>query len=521
MPTLLHDLLDRAVASSPGKEALVDGERRVTFQEMSDMASHLGRVFVELGLGRRDRVAVWLDKSVEEAVSFFAISAAGGVTVPINVLLMERQVRHILDDCGVAIVLTSASRFEAHREMLKAVDSLKVIVVVDAAEHTDGDVVDRVFEREAKSTLPVRRQIGEDLAAIIYTSGSTGRPKGVMLSHRNLLSGSRIVCDYLGITAAERILSVLPFSFDAGLNQLFTAVEKTATLVLCRFTFGEEIVREIRRERCTALAGVPTIWAILAGSAPSLKSGPLESMRYFTNTGGPIPTKTLQRIREAQPHVDFYLMYGLTEAFRSTYLPPEEADKRPTSIGKAIPECEILIVSEDGTQCGVREEGILVHRGPTVFLGYWNRPEDTKRVLRPNPIVPKEHGGELVCFSGDRVWMDEEGYLYFVARNDAMIKSSGYRISPAEIEEVVVGSGYVAECAVVGLPDASVGERVHAICVPLEGVTFDEALVLEHCAKELPRHMLPRSVEVAEHLPRSPNGKVDYRQLKSARVSES
>jgi acyl-CoA synthetase (AMP-forming)/AMP-acid ligase II len=323
-----------------------------------------------------------------------------------------------------------------------------------------------------------------------------------MLSHRNLLAGSRIVCEYLGIGPDERILSVLPFSFDVGLNQLITAVEKAATTILLTF----------------ALAGVPTVWAVLAGAAPSFRKEKLETLRYFTNTGGPVPTDTLSKIRQAQPHVDFVLMYGLTEAFRSTYLPPDQIDERPTSMGKAIPETEIFLVDDDGNPCAPGEEGILVHHGPTVSLGYWNRPEDTARVLRPHPFVPASEGGEKVCYSGDKVRMDEEGYFFFVGRADAMIKSSGFRISPSEVEEVLMSSGVLAQAAVVGLPDPAIGERVHAICVVTEGQETDAATLLAHCAKELPQHMLPRDVEFVPELPRSPNGKVDYKGLKAARV---
>ena len=519
MFTLVHDLLDSAVLHSPGKEALVDGDRRVSYQEMASYASNLAGALIARKLDRRDRVAIWLDRSVEEAVAFFGISAAGGVSVPVNTLLVERQVQHILNDCSVRYVVTTAARFAAHSVMLSSIESLDAILLIDEADNQDEELVHDVMGCSHGTETRPYAVIGEDLAAILYTSGSTGKPKGVMLSHSNILAGSRIVCNYLGITSRERILSVLPFSFDAGLNQLFTVVEKSATLVLLRFRFGEEIVREIRREQCTALAGVPTIWAILAGSAPSLRRETLDSMRYFTNTGGPVPTATLRRIREAQPHIDFYLMYGLTEAFRSTYLPPGEVDRRPTSIGKAIPECEVFLISDNGKPCKAGEEGILVHRGPTVSLGYWNRSEETARVLKQHPFIPKDQGGDIVCYSGDRIRMDEEGYLYFVARADAMIKSSGYRISPTEVEEVIVGSGLVAQAAVIGLPDSSIGERVHGICVAFDGQSVDQEALLEHCARELPRHMLPRSIEVVDSLPRSPNGKIDYRSLKSARCA--
>jgi acyl-CoA ligase (AMP-forming) (exosortase A-associated) len=515
-PYLLHHLLENAAAARPDHEAVVDRDRRLDYEGFLAAAGTCAAVLREHGLERRDRTAVFLDKSLEECTAIFGISRAGGVFVPVNALLRARQVAHILNDCGVRFLITNAQRLALLQEVLPEIGSLEAVLLVDGGE--GARVFPNAFDlpRAAPDALP--GLVGEELAAILYTSGSTGHPKGVMLSHRNLLAGSRIVCEYLRIGLDERILSVLPFSFDVGLNQLITAVEKAATTILLTFRFGDEIVRAIRNESATALAGVPTVWAVLAGAAPSFRKEKLETLRYFTNTGGPVPTETLRKIRQAQPHVDFYLMYGLTEAFRSTYLPPEQIDERPTSMGKAIPETEIFLVGEDGRPCGPGEEGILVHRGPTVSLGYWNRPDDTARVLRPHPFVPAAEGGELVCYSGDKVRMDEEGYFYFVGRADAMIKSSGFRISPSEVEEVLMSSGVLAQAAVIGLPDPAIGERVHAICVVTEGKETDAATLLAHCATELPQHMLPREVEFVPELPRSPNGKVDYKGLKAARV---
>ncbi len=235
-------------------------------------------------------------------------------------------------------------------------------------------------------SLPLPRGgIGEDLAAILYTSGSTGRPKGVMLSHRNLIAGTRIVRTYLGITAEDRILSVLPFSFDYGLNQLLTSVEQGARIVLLTFQFGADIVKAIVAHGITGLAGVPTIWAILTRATPMLAKTPLPTLRYITNSGGAVPSETVSRLRTLLPDTRIFLMYGLTEAFRSTYLPPEEIDRRPTSIGKAIPECEMLVVTAEGKRARPGEPGILVHRGPTVSLGYWNRPMRPPRCCGPIP----------------------------------------------------------------------------------------------------------------------------------------
>jgi len=516
MAYLLHHLLERAAKARPDHEAVVAGDRRLDYRGFLAAAETCAAVLCERGLQRRDRVAIFLDKSPEECAAIFGISRAGGVFVPVNALLRSKQVVHILNDCGVRFLITNAQRAGLLQESLHEIPSLEAVLLVDEGSE-DARSLPNAFDvpRPAPDAAPC---VGEDLAAILYTSGSTGHPKGVMLSHRNLLAGSRIVCEYLRIGLDERILSVLPFSFDVGLNQLITAVEKAATTILLTFRFGDEIVRAIREESATALAGVPTVWAVLAGAAPSFRKEKLETLRYFTNTGGPVPTETLSKIRQAQPHVDFVLMYGLTEAFRSTYLPPEQIDLRPTSMGKAIPETEIFLVGENGERCGPGDEGILVHRGPTVSLGYWNRPEDTARVLRPHPFIPAEQGGELVCYSGDKVRMDEEGYFFFVGRADAMIKSSGFRISPSEVEEVLMSSGVLAQAAVIGLPDPAIGERVHAICVVADGQETDAAALLAHCATELPQHMLPREVEFVPELPRSPNGKVDYKGLKAARV---
>jgi acyl-CoA ligase (AMP-forming) (exosortase A-associated) len=519
VPYLLHHLLEATAGRLPRKEAVVDKERRFDYGELLAASSTLAGMLRDLGLARRDRVAIFVDKSFEEAASIFGISRAGGVFVPVNALLKPPQVAHIVNDCGVRVLITTGLRWKMLEEALKDAPTLeRVLLVDDPRGEAEQRIIARIFD-EPRPPGPPASSIGEDLAAILYTSGSTGRPKGVMLSHRNLLAGSRIVRTYLGIREEERILSVLPFSFDYGLNQLITSVEAGGTVVLLTFRFGDEIVRAIAAERVTGLAGVPTVWALLSGAAPSLPKTPLPSLRYLTNSGGAVPTETVRRIRTLLPHVDFFLMYGLTEAFRSTYLPPSEIDKRPGSMGKAIPETEILVVNDKGERCRPGEVGILVHRGPTVSLGYWGRPEDTARVLRPNPLLPAHEGSDLVCYSGDLVRMDEEGYLYFLGRSDAMIKSSGYRISPSEVEEVLMASGLLASVAVIGLPDPSVGERVHAVAVAANGKARDAEAILARCARDLPAHMVPREIEYVEELPRSPNGKVDYKLLKAQRVA--
>jgi acyl-CoA synthetase (AMP-forming)/AMP-acid ligase II len=290
--------------------------------------------------------------------------------------------------------------------------------------------------------------------------------------------------------------------------------------VLLTFRFGDEIVRAIRDHECTGLAGVPTVWSILTRAAPLLPKTKLPSLRYITNSGGAVPSATTARLRELLPDTRIFLMYGLTEAFRSTYLPPDHVDRRPTSIGKAIPECEVFVLSPDGRRANPGEPGILVHRGPTVSLGYWKRPDDTAKVLRPNPLTAAGCGADIVCYSGDLVVQDEEGFFYFVGRDDAMIKSSGYRISPSEVEEVLMATGRFRQIAVIGLPDPVIGQRVHAVAVAREQ-PIDVRGALTAAADKLAAFMLPREIELVADLPVTPNGKVDYKTLVAERTDHA
>lgn len=504
-PVLVHHLLD-SVSIAADKPAIVDGDRCFTYADLCRTVDDIAARIQRAGLERGDRVAILLPKSFEECAAILAASRAGGVFVPINIALRPQQVRHIMEDCGVRILVSDSRLLASLGDALDGLETLQARITLDDGEAMPAGLVPQ--------TVP---GIGEDLAAILYTSGSTGRPKGVMLSHRNLLAGARIVRTYLGINPDDRILSILPLSFDYGLNQLLTAIEQGATLYPFTFKLGDEIVKALARHRITGLAGVPTIWAILTRASPSLPRTPLPHLRYITNSGGAVPSATVRALRELLPATDVYLMYGLTEAFRSTFLPPTEVDRRPTSIGRAIPECEIFAVTSDGRRAKPGEPGILVHRGPTVSLGYWNRPEDTARVLRPNPFRPVLEGGDIVCYSGDLVTQDEDGYFYFVGRDDAMIKSAGFRISPTEVEEILMESGQFRQVAVIGLPDEWIGQRLHALAIPVNGEAVNTRAAIDHAGRKLPAHMVPGRIELVESLPVTANGKVDYKLLVAER----
>lgn len=518
MTYLLHHLLDDR-RREPEREAVVDGERRLSYGDLRAAADRCAATLKAQGLQRGDRVAIYLPKSAEECWAIFGISLAGGVLVPINPLLKAGQAKHIVEDCGARFLITEAGLWQAAALPLLDAPTLHRVLLIEDGERWDQErVIAYAFDGSA-APAAASSAIGEDLAAILYTSGSTGRPKGVMLSHRNLLAGARIVTDYLDITREERILSILPFSFDYGLNQLLTAVRQGAVTVLLNFRFGQDIVKALTAERITALAGVPSIWAILARAKRSLEQTPPAHLRYITNSGGAVPSEMVGALRALLPETDIVLMYGLTEAFRSTYLPPAEIDSRPTSMGVAIPECEIFLVNDDGKRCAPGEPGMIVHRGPTVSLGYWNRPDDTARVLKQNPLISADQGADIVCYSGDLAVQDEGGFFFFVGRNDAMIKSVGQRISPTEVEEALMATGQFSQIAVIGLPDPMAGQRVHAVAVAAGG-DVDTAKALAAVAEALPAFMVPREIELVERLPLSQNGKVDYKTLVAERSDQ-
>jgi acyl-CoA ligase (AMP-forming) (exosortase A-associated) len=517
MDFLIHHMLRASTRRVPGKEALVHGQERLSYEEVwrrvSGMASGLRR----LGLRRSERVAIYLDPGVPQVLSIFGVSQAGGVFVPVNSVLYPEQVAHIARDCSISVLITSTSKLESLLSVLGSVPSLRFLVLVSDGVLPNVSLPAEDFDTLTSTTGSPESDWGieRDLAAILYTSGSTGKPKGVMLSHKNVMAGSTIVSTYLEITESDRILAVLPLSFDAGLNQLMTAFQQGATLVLINFVFAKQIVEMLARERITGLAGVPTVWTLLVQPNSTLQSNVPPALRYITNTGGAMPQTALATLRSLLPATRIFLMYGLTEAFRSTYLPPEELDRRPTSMGKAIPDTEILVLNDQSQLCKPGEIGELVHRGPTVSMGYWGNREATDRVLKPNPLLPPQLGDvERVCYSGDLVKMDEDGFLYYIGRRDAMIKSSGFRISPTEVEEVFFQSGKIRHAAAIGVPDELLGQAIKVFVVPRDGEPLDTEALIAFCEGKLPRYMVPKFVEIMRDLPKTSSGKIDYPSLR-------
>ena len=516
MTALLHELLERTASRNGDALALTfRSERRTYEQTWSQCRSFAGYLWT-LNLERHDRVGIYLPKQFETVAAMFGSASAGCAFVPVNPILKAPQVEHIMRDCAVRVLVTSSDRLLGLADILAHCPDLRHIVLVDdAATPVLPPTIEAARWKTIQATaLPYRghRVVDMDMTSIFYTSGSTGKPKGVVLSHRNMVTGAHSVAQYLENTPNDKLLAVLPFSFDYGFSQLSTAFHVGANVVLMDHLFARDVVKAVANERVTGLAGVPPLWSQLADLEwpPEAK----ESLRYITNSGGAMPAATLAKLRASLPKTRPFLMYGLTEAFRSTYLPPDEIDNRPGSMGKAIPNAEIMVVRPDGAPCAPHEPGELVHRGSLVALGYWNDPAKTAERYKP---VPNQNPAlvltEMAVWSGDTVKMDEDGYLYFVGRRDEMIKTSGYRVSPSEVEDVVFATGLVADAAAVGVPHPTLGQAVVIVAAAAPGKGQDTDALLNECKKQLPAFMVPARIEWRDDLPRNPNGKYDRPKL--------
>lgn len=485
--------LARACARAPSAVALVEGggsaRQALTFAELDERASRVAGHLRELGVRPGDRVLLFARKSLATVAALYGAWRAGAVVVPASPEARARQLDHLIahSDATLAIVEPAlVARLDRPLEPVRTVD---VAILGEGAPRLD---------REERTAL----------AALLYTSGSTGLPKGIVITHENLLAGARIVSRYLEIEPNDRLLSVLPFHFDYGLNQLLTTVRQGATLVLQKSTHPGHVISALHEHAITGLGGVPPLWAQLFADGSPLLREPPASLRYLTNSGGAFPVELLRRARTALPRTYVFLMYGLSEAFRSTYLPPDQLDRRPTSMGRAIPETEILVLRDDGTRCDVDEPGELVHRGPTVAAGYWKDPETTARVFRPDPDDPTR----TVVHSGDQVRHDAEGFLFFVGRRDQRLKSYGHRVSPEEVERALQDSPLVALAVVGGEPDEVAGDAIVAHVVPSgPDVTVDA--IAAFARETMPRYLQPKRVVLHERFPLTSSGKVDRKQV--------
>jgi acyl-CoA ligase (AMP-forming) (exosortase A-associated) len=485
----LDHLAERGLAEAP---ALVLREGTINHETLRSRVARLAGWLQMRVPEPGARVATWAAKGELTCLMPLAAARAGLVHVPVNPLLKRAQVAHILSDSGASLLIGTPARLQTLEAGDAACEPMEEASALNQA-------------RDLARALPPSSGDPDALAAILYTSGSTGRPKGVMLSHANMWLGAESVAGYLGIQADDRTLAVMPLSFDYGQNQLLNTWYAGGCVVPLDYLVPRDVIKAVEKHGVTTLGAVPPLWVQLTEL-----DWPAETaarLRRLTNTGGALTVDLVRRMRAMFPQARLFPMYGLTEAFRSTYLDPSLVDAHPTSMGKAIPHAEILVIDDAGAVAGDNEEGELVHCGPLVAQGYWQDATRTAERFKPAPAVSR-YGG-MAVWSGDRVRRDADGLLYFVGRRDAMIKSAGNRISPQEIEEAALATGLVVEAVALGVPDERLGHAVHLVVRPASDAQDARDALPRQLAQALPNFMQPRMIHWREAMPIGPNGKID------------
>lgn len=504
---LLDFLLTRSARRLPDKPFLADRARRVTYAEANHAADRFAASLAAQGVQRRDRVMIFLPNRVEVALAAFGALRADGVFVIVNPSTKAAKLRWLLEDSGARALVVDGTTAPVAAQAADGLPSLGPVYHIGPGPVPGSIPWDEALA--APGDPPLRRAVDVDLASLIYTSGSTGNPKGVMLTHANLRHTTWSISTYLENREEDVILDSLPLAFDYGFYQVMTAARVGASVLLEKgFTLPYPVLKRMQDEGVTGFPGVPTMFALIL-AMKDLAELPLPRLRYFSNTADALPPAHIARLRQLFPHVTIYSMYGLTECTRVLYLDPRELDRRPRSVGKAIPNTEVWLEKEDGSVAAPGEEGILMVRGSHVMAGYWRNEEATRKMLRSGPVP-----GERVLCSGDLFTSDAEGFLYYRGRSDDIIKSRGEKVSPREVEAVLYAHPAVQEAAVVGEPDEKLGQAIVAHVVPRPGSTLDERELLAHCKAHLEDHMVPRRVHVhAEALPKTGSGKMDRKVL--------
>jgi amino acid adenylation domain-containing protein len=503
----LHDLLIHSAKRMPDKIALVCGKRQVTYGELETKSNALANELTKRGIVRGDRVIVFADNTVETVISFWAVLKANAIVSLINPLTKEDKLAWLLNDCRARALITDGHLGRIWIPAAKRSSHLIATICSGTLPVDSGAIAFESCLSDGKP--PAKKSLDIDLAAIIYTSGSTGDPKGVMLTHRNMLTASSSISTYLGVREDEVILGLLPLAFDYGLYQMIMAFQNGARLVLERsFTYPAEVLKQVVAEKVTGFPGVPTIFALLA-QLKNLNDYDFSNIRYVTNTAAALGEKQIGQLQQIFKGARIFSMYGLTECKRCTYLPPEDIDRKPGSVGIAIPNTELWIVDEDDQKVGPDVVGQLVIRGATVMKGYWEKPEATAKRLKPGPIP-----GEQVLYTGDYCKLDEDGYLYFVGRMDDIIKSRGEKVAPKEVETAIANIAGVREVAVIGTPDDILGHAVKAFVVLEDGAALDEKEVQKACQARLESFMVPKYVVFVPELPKTTTGKIKKTDLR-------
>jgi long-chain acyl-CoA synthetase len=514
---LINELLEQSAELFPDKVALVCQGKRLTYSEIDKDANALAAALATKGFPRQEPAIICLENSAESVISLFGVLKAGGIFVIINPKVKARKLAYIMSDCRAKTLITDINHYRQLNEVRDTLNLRDIIITDNEINGKLNVLIPNVklstfkeMTRVELVGLPTPINIDIDLASLIYTSGSSGNPKGVMLTHLNMITAANSITRYLENVSDDIIIDTLPLSFDYGLYQVLMAFKFGGTVILEKgFIFPEEIIKTVVKERVTGWPIVPTIAAMLCRQK-NLEKHDFTHLRYITSTGQVLPTNHIARLKEVFPKAKLFSMYGLTECKRVSYLPPEELDKRPGSVGKAIPNTEVYLVDNDGKEIKeAGKQGELVVRGSTVMRGYWGLPEETQRALRPG-----RYPEEKVLYSGDLFKKDEEGYLYFLGRKDDIIKTSGHMVSPKEVENVLCEMEDIVEAAVIGVEDEVLGRAVKAFVCLVDNSSITEKDVIGFCFKHLEDYAVPKYISFQKSLPKTDSGKIQKRDLR-------
>ncbi len=497
----IRNLLELAAKYEPKKIALIHNNEAFSYEELKTKVDQIAHYISTLDLKKGSRVGIYSSKSTSQVIAILALLSTEYVFVPITRLLKSKQVKHIINDCNISCIITDSTKIEN----IRAIEFEGKIISYEASEKSDGSFEEIYKCYTANIECNIR---GHDNAAITYSFGSTGNPKGIVIDHRAFIDGARIVSNYLDIKSTDVISGVLSFNLDYGLNQIFTSLYKKATLAIHKFVLPSDFFSHIINEKITVLPLMPIHITQIFDEDPHRipKAEHFKNLKVITSSGGNITPLMVKNATTHFPNAKFYSMHGLTEAFRSAYLDPNQIHIRPNSIGKAIPDVELYIINENGEACKPREIGELIHRGACIYKGFWNAKDESSKRFKSISILDKvrepegELIDELVIASGDYVYADEEGYIYFVSRKDDMIKTQGYRVNPHEIESVVQNNiPNIKECAVFSIPNSNIEEEI--VLVYRADNELGKNEILFELKKHLPNYMLPTQIEYRKIMP--------------------
>ncbi len=520
-PVLVHEFLTRSAARFPDKTAVVFNGRRITYKELDKKTTNLASSLKKIGIKRQDRIIIFTENPADSVVALYGVLKAGAVFIILNDAIKSEKLSYIINDSAAALIITSGKKYKVVNQALKNINAhLKIALInngdealvnqkIDALKWDD--LINNFNEKIDDHSNPIDDNIIDcDLTTLLYTSGTTGEPKGVMTSHLNMLAVSKSIIKYLQNDSSDIVLNVLPLSFGYGLYQVIASIICGGTVILeSSFMFPIKILQLIEKEKATGFPMVPTIFALLF-NLKNIEKYDLSSLRYITNAGAALSAERILRLKNILPNTKIFSMYGLTECQRVSYLNPDEIEKRPNSVGKAIPNCEVFLIKENGDEAAAGEVGELVVRGSNVMRGYWNAPELTNKTFRKGKL-----NGEILLYSGDLFKKDEEGYLYFVTRKDDIIKTKGEKVSPKEVEHVICSLEGIFDAAIIPVQDQILGNAIKAFVVKKPDSNLTDKDIFKFCFEKLEPFMVPKYIAFIDQLPKSINGKIDKKSLMS------